>query len=186
MARNAEQTRQKLLTAAAEEFGELGIAGARVDRIAAAADCNKAMIYTYFGSKDQLFDAVFTIEVTDRIGRIRFDPNDLPGYAGRLFDCFDQFPACLRLYTWYNLERPNGPSLHGIGQANAYRLARLEQAQRDGEVPKHYTAVEMLTLLRSIASTWALLSHSSLGVHAPAERERRREVVVDAVQRLVQ
>jgi AcrR family transcriptional regulator len=185
MARNAEQTRQRLLEAAAEEFSALGIAGARVDRIAQAAECNKAMIYTYFGSKDQLFDAVFTLEVADRIAEVTFDPTDLPSYAGRLFDCFDDRPTILRLYTWYNLERPGGPSLQAIGLANNSKLTRLQQAQDAGTVSDHYAAVELLTLVRSIAATWALLSHSSLGAFAPAERERRRHTVVDAVQRLV-
>ena len=35
------------------------MAGARVDRIAAAAGANKAMLYTYLGNKEQFFDAVF-------------------------------------------------------------------------------------------------------------------------------
>ncbi|HEY3483203.1 MAG TPA: TetR family transcriptional regulator, partial [Streptomyces sp.] len=50
--RDAAETKRRLLAAATEEFAERGIAGARVDRIAAAAGCNKAMIYSYFGSKD--------------------------------------------------------------------------------------------------------------------------------------
>src|SRR2546427_7100221 len=35
------------------------LAGARVDRIAELAGCSKALIYDYFGNKDQLFDAVY-------------------------------------------------------------------------------------------------------------------------------
>ena len=57
--RDAEATRQRLITAARAEFAEHGIAGARWDRIAAAANANKAQIYHYFGSKDRLFDAVW-------------------------------------------------------------------------------------------------------------------------------
>ena len=185
MARNAEQTRQRLLTAASEEFAALGIAGARVDRIAVAADCNKALIYTFFGSKDQLFEAVFAAEVTDRIGQVTFDPIELPDYAGRLFDCFAARPDTLRLYIWYNLERPGGPSLLAIGQGNKSKVALLEKAQAGGLVSDHYAAVELLTLIRSIASAWALLSHSSLGATATAERVRNRHTVVDAVQRLI-
>ncbi|HEX9554719.1 MAG TPA: TetR family transcriptional regulator, partial [Streptosporangiaceae bacterium] len=45
MARNAEDTKKRILAAATEEFTEHGIAGARVDRIAAAANSNKAMLY---------------------------------------------------------------------------------------------------------------------------------------------
>ena len=185
MARNAEQTRQRLLDAAAQEFAAFGIAGAKVERIATDAGCNKAMIYTYFGNKEELFNTVFVVEVADRLRAVAFDPVDLPDYAGRLFDCFDEFPYAVRLYNWYNLERPGGPALASIGLANENKLGRLEQAQADGLVAKHYNPIEMLTLLRSIAATWATLSHSSLGPYAPHERDRRRYCVVDAVQRLV-
>ena len=54
-----EATRQRIMDAAASEFAERGIAGARVDRIVAAAQSNKAQLYQYFGSKELLFDAVF-------------------------------------------------------------------------------------------------------------------------------
>jgi AcrR family transcriptional regulator len=37
-------------------------AGARVDCIAASANANKQLIHAYFGSKDQLFDAVLIKE----------------------------------------------------------------------------------------------------------------------------
>jgi hypothetical protein len=36
---------------------------ASVNRIAAAASANKAILYTYFGNKEQLFDAVFAAMV---------------------------------------------------------------------------------------------------------------------------
>ncbi|HEX9554197.1 MAG TPA: helix-turn-helix domain-containing protein, partial [Streptosporangiaceae bacterium] len=49
--RNAEDTKKRILAAATEEFTEHGIAGARVDRIAAAANSNKAMLYAYFGTR---------------------------------------------------------------------------------------------------------------------------------------
>ena len=63
MVRNAEDTKRRILAAATEEFTKYGIAGARVDRIAAAARSNKAMLYAYFGNKEQLFDAVFSNSV---------------------------------------------------------------------------------------------------------------------------
>jgi AcrR family transcriptional regulator len=59
--RDAARTKQRLLDAACDEFAEYGIAGGRVERIAAAAGCNKALIYAYFDSKDALFDAAFAV-----------------------------------------------------------------------------------------------------------------------------
>jgi AcrR family transcriptional regulator len=46
------QTTRRIFNAAVVEFAAEGIAGARVDRIAANADSNKALIYSYFGNKD--------------------------------------------------------------------------------------------------------------------------------------
>lgn len=51
------ESRQVILTAARDEFGEHGFAGARVGRIAQRAGLNKQLIYYYFGSKSGLFAA---------------------------------------------------------------------------------------------------------------------------------
>ena len=56
--RNPEATRSKLLTAARREFANSGLAGARVDEIAARAGVNKQLVYHYFGDKDALYLAV--------------------------------------------------------------------------------------------------------------------------------
>jgi AcrR family transcriptional regulator len=48
----------RIFTAALAEFAARGVAGARVDRIAASAGLNKAMLYYHFGSKDRLYRAV--------------------------------------------------------------------------------------------------------------------------------
>ncbi len=53
-----ERTRAEILRAAILEFGEKGLAGARIDAIAAATKTSKRMIYYYFGSKDGLYLAV--------------------------------------------------------------------------------------------------------------------------------
>ena len=56
--RNPVNTRKKLLTAARREFAKSGLAGARVDEIAARAGVNKQLLYHYFGDKDTLYLAV--------------------------------------------------------------------------------------------------------------------------------
>jgi TetR/AcrR family transcriptional regulator len=56
--RNPAATRKKLLTAARREFAGSGLAGARVDEIAARAGVNKQLVYHYFGDKDALYLAV--------------------------------------------------------------------------------------------------------------------------------
>ena len=56
--RDPEQTRRGILDAAFAEFAAKGLAGARVDEIAARTRTTKRMIYYYFGSKEGLYAAV--------------------------------------------------------------------------------------------------------------------------------
>ena len=53
-----ERTQANILEVAEAEFGEKGLAGARIDEIAAATRTSKRMIYYYFGSKEGLYLAV--------------------------------------------------------------------------------------------------------------------------------
>jgi AcrR family transcriptional regulator len=53
-----ERTRADILRVAEVEFGEKGLAGARIDEIAEATRTSKRMIYYYFGSKEGLYLAV--------------------------------------------------------------------------------------------------------------------------------
>jgi TetR/AcrR family transcriptional regulator len=53
-----EESRAAILHAAASEFAEHGIAGARTDAIARAAGVNKALLYYYFKDKETLYGAV--------------------------------------------------------------------------------------------------------------------------------
>ena len=57
-ARNPEDSRDRILQAARQEFAAHGLGGARVDRISEQAGINKRMLYHYFGNKDDLFAAV--------------------------------------------------------------------------------------------------------------------------------
>jgi len=53
-----EESRAAILKAAAQEFAEHGIAGARTDAIAREARVNKALLYYYFKDKETLYGAV--------------------------------------------------------------------------------------------------------------------------------
>jgi len=182
--RDAERTKRLLLEAAAKEFAQHGIAGARVDRIAASAKVNKAMIYSYFGNKDQLFDTVFSAVVVNSVERVPFDATDLPEYAGRLFDSFEENPDTLRLTNWYQLERPAGAPLAAIVASNKTKLTQLQKAKDAGLLPERYTPVELLALVRAAAMSWFTMT-PELGASAPKSRRRRRAVVVDAVRRIL-
>lgn len=56
--RDAERTKKDIIAAAMAEFTEFGDTGARIDRIAERAGANKALIYSYFGNKEDLYAVV--------------------------------------------------------------------------------------------------------------------------------
>jgi AcrR family transcriptional regulator len=181
---DAAETRRRLLDAATEEFAARGIAGARVDRIAAAAGCNKALIYVYFGSKDELFDAVFDALVVRTVSEVPIDPDDLAGYAGRLFDGYVAHPEVARLATWFRLERAGDrPPLKALTAAHEEKVAAVEAAQRAGRLPTRFGAGELLSLVVAIAAMWVSLT-AEFG--ETAELAVRRKTVTDAVTVLLE
>ena len=79
--RNAEATKERILDAALAEFSAYGIAGARVDRIARTAKCNKNLIYIYFEDKEALFEELIRSAVAplmDQFSRIAAAPDLSP------------------------------------------------------------------------------------------------------------
>ncbi|WP_086662951.1 TetR family transcriptional regulator [Lentzea kentuckyensis] len=147
MARDKEATKAKLLEAALTEFATHGIAGARVDRIAAKAGCNKAMIYAYFGSKEELFDEVLKIQIAMVLEATPITPDDLPGYAGRLFDTYERQPELLRLAGYHRLENGFEAINKAEAEAHVMKVAAIEEAQRDGRLPSDFGAEELLSLV---------------------------------------
>lgn len=81
------ETIHRIIRAARWEFSESGIAGARMEKIAARAGVTKQLLYHYFDSKKHLFSAVLD-ERTDRIFSgllgIDLDP-EMPEHALRAF-----------------------------------------------------------------------------------------------------
>jgi AcrR family transcriptional regulator len=56
--RDPVATKAAIVAAALEEFAELGLAGARIDKIASVARVNKALLYYYFESKEHQYQGV--------------------------------------------------------------------------------------------------------------------------------
>ncbi len=173
----------RILAAATEEFAARGIAGARVSRIADEAQCNKAMLYAYFGNKDGLFDAAYTASVDAYLDEVGFDAEDLPAYAGRVFDYFEAHPDHLRLSIWYRLERPEGAPLEAILAVNQNRLDELQRGQRQRVVPRQFSATSLLSLIQAIATSWSSMN-PEYGATLPNEAVRRRAVVM-AVKKIL-
>lgn len=184
--RDSEAAKARLLQAATDEFAACGIAGARIDRIGAAAKVNKAQIYTYFGNKDQLFDIVMDLHVTRILDEVPFTPDDLPGYAGKLFEYLIANPHQLRLATWNSLERTgHGPGPVRLAASMEQKTAAIAQAQADARVPRAFTAEDLLTFVLALASAWTPTSAMAPGGLDEAVLRSHRGAVVEAVRRLV-
>lgn len=190
--RDSESAKARLLKAATDEFAAYGIAGARIDRIGAAAQVNKAQIYTYFGNKDQLFDIVMDTHVARILDQVPFTPEDLPGYAGRLFDFLNANPHQLRLATWNRLERSGSGTGAERGPGPAQLTASMRQkteaitlAQAAGQVPGAFGADDLLTFVLALASAWTPDSAMTPAAPEASAPHSHRDAVVEAVRRLV-
>ncbi|MEU3985792.1 TetR family transcriptional regulator [Streptomyces sp. NPDC026672] len=149
MRHDSTATRVRLLDAAFDEFVRVGFAGARVDRIAAAASANKQAIYAYFGSKEALFDAVLADRMTFLADLAPFTPQDLPGYTGALFDALTAEPGLLRLTQWKALERPEVSQLER--EAHITKAAEITHAYGAGAE----AGMDVFMLVVAAAQAWA-------------------------------
>jgi AcrR family transcriptional regulator len=148
---DSEKTRTKLLDAALDEFVEHGFAGGRVDRIARAAGANKQAIYAYFDSKEGLFDAVLDRRLTQLADEVPITPDDLPGFALRLYDYLCAHPEYSRMILWKRLEHRDPTA----DELDAFRR-KLEGIDAASAIPHdNYSAINVLLLVMSMASSWA-------------------------------
>ena len=184
--RDGERSKQRLLAAATTEFAAHGIAGARVDRVAAAAQVNKAQMYGWFGSKDGLFDAVFALHLTRIVDVVPFTPQDLPGYAVSLYDSYLSDPELVRLASWYRLERvPSGPLLAAHPKLTDAKYEGIAQGQAHGWVVDGLRPDDVYALVIALAGTWSPISATSAASRTDDETEhdRRRSALREVVQR---
>ena len=154
MAYDASATRQRILTAARDEFAAHGVAGARVDRIAAAAQANKRAIYDYFGDKEALFSVVLEREMIHCAEFVPLDGDDLGEYARNLVEYQAENPHFLRLLMWEALEF-EGAQIPGREVRTAKYLARAERISEAGHAPER--ARELLFFAMAL-SNWGLVA----------------------------
>jgi len=175
-------TSRRILEAAADEFADRGIAGARIDRITATARTNKAQVYGYFGSKEGLFDAVIADRAGQLMAAVKFDADDLPGSAVAMYDENLRNPQLVRLLTWLRLERrPEGE----LGEATDHgsKLAEIARAQGAGRV-RDGDPFDLFALVLSMAFAWSAASVVyAASADDPAEdHARRRTLLAECVR----
>ncbi|WP_460061499.1 TetR family transcriptional regulator [Streptomyces sp. YKOK-I1] len=182
----ADSTRERIVTAARDEFARHGIAGARVDRIAKQARTSKERVYAYFRGKEALYAHVSARELALVAEATPMDPADLPGYAGRLFDHFTVArPDHHRLIAWGRLELAGTAA--PVQATVTRKVEQLREAQRAGLLDPAWDPVDILALVNQIATTWA--TQTEIGAVAAEKAadpslDARRSALVGAVERL--
>lgn len=132
----ATATRQRILDAALGEFAAKGLAGARVDEIAARAGANKRMLYAHFGSKEELWLVV--LEGAYAAKRAEERAVEVEGLAPA--------EAMARLVAFnlrYTARHPEFVAL--LNQENLHRAAYLRRSE---DVPALYSP--LLEALRGV------------------------------------
>ena len=157
---DVDTTRDRILTAATDEFAQYGIAGARIDRIARRAKTSKERLYAYFRSKQQLYRFVADRELAAMTEATRMDATDLPGYAGRVHDYFMANPDHLRLMHWNLLEvteaeATGDPFRESVRQTVRSGIEQLSQAQAAGHLDPAWDPIDIMVLVNQIALAWA-------------------------------
>ena len=183
MTRNAEASKERILEAAFAEFAAYGVAGARVDRVAATAGCNKNLIYIYFQDKDSLFKTVLMRQLARIAADLPFTAEDLPGYAVRAFDYAMEHPDLMRLMAWFSLEQgaQSGPERRASFDA---KVAALVSAQESGALGQAFPPRFLVTAVMALATAWSAANPFGYVLDPDASRNRSalREAVSDAVR----
>lgn len=160
MAWDTERTKQLLLDAGTQEFSAHGLAGARIDRIAATAGVNKERIYQYFGKKEEFFGAVLESELTQVMDAVSLEGTGVEAvvdYAGRIFDYQREHPALPRLMFWEGMEL-GAP----VAEESRARRCRRKIDNLTRAIPgiDRQDAREMLLTILTLVDSWEVLPNA--------------------------
>ena len=197
-----DQTRRDILRAATEEFAGKGLAGARIDEIAAATRTSKRMIYYHFESKEALYIAVLEAAYR-RIRAIEAElhledlaPEDaLRKLVAFTFDYQHDNEPFIRLVMNENMHRgeylARSSIIQDLNVPAIDAVSRVYQRGLDAGVFRR--DVDPIDLHMSISAlcffnvanrhTFALIFKSDM--ESPAALRRRRDSIVEMIVRFV-
>jgi TetR/AcrR family transcriptional regulator len=197
--RQPEASRDAILQAALAEFAQEGLAGARMDAIAASASVNKALLYYYFHDKESLYGAVldrFFLRLTERV------MSELDGaaprgerilrYACAHFDCVAESPHYARLFQGELMSAGRGGSPHVTRIAESYIrpiAMRVSELLQQGTASGEFRQVDPFQFAPSIAAInvhYFVIAPVARVLfnrdpYAPAAIRQRRAAVLDFV-----
>ncbi|MFG3690588.1 TetR family transcriptional regulator [Micromonospora sp. NPDC047740] len=178
----ADQTRERVLQAALEEFGAKGYAGARTAGIAARAGVNQQLISYYFGGKQGVLDELRRRWRERQASLTPAGRSFDESFAGYLDDTLDNADWS-RLVIWRSLgDSPDAgaPGHREQKAGTAEAIASIRRRQAAGELTDVVEAEFILLLSHVLAFAPVALPQfveAILGVkpHSAEYRQRCRE-----------
>jgi TetR/AcrR family transcriptional regulator len=194
--RNSAGTRASILEAAGRIFAEAGLAGARIDAIAAAAGINKAMLYYYFNSKDGLYRAVLerNVEEFHKLGDEVLSGQGTAGsivlrYVSNHFSFIGARPYYAPLFQ--RLIMAGDPSVERIVKKHFVPLSQklialIKRGVQSGEfrdLDARHTAISLVALTVFYFNAAPMARRmGNIDVFDPAEQARRKEEVLKFIR----
>jgi TetR/AcrR family transcriptional regulator len=157
-----EESRAAILQAAAKEFAEFGVAGARTDTIAREAGVNKALLYYYFQDKETLYGAVLDDAFAGlKKAVFKVLDSDLPprekitAYAGSYFDFIASNQLYPRLMQREMMRAREGQSEHILKLVKNYVqpiFVRVSEVIKEGIAAREFRPVNPAHFVTSMVA----------------------------------
>ena len=194
-----EESRAAILQAAAREFAEHGIAGARTDAIAREAHVNKALLYYYFEDKETLYGAVLDDAFAGLKNRVFevLDQDLVPrdkilAYAGTYFDFIASNQLYPRLMQREMMRAREGETQHFEKMVKAYIqpiFIRVSQVLQEGIAqgdfrpvkPEHFVPSIVAMIVFYFSSAPMMQKIVGFNPLTPQRVAERRAAVLDFI-----
>ena len=152
--RNPEQTQQRILEAALEEFAAKGFAGARVDVIARRARINKRMLYHYFEDKEGLFREVLRRKIAERSAWLAQAPEEPAERLPAWFRLACRDREWIQLLEWEALQWGEKKVIDEERRLELVQAAveRVRQQQAKGLLPPELDAGQLLLSMMALTA----------------------------------
>ncbi|NMO57864.1 TetR family transcriptional regulator [Actinoplanes sp. TBRC 11911] len=185
-----EATRERILRAAVEELLAYGAAGARVNRIAQSAHASKERLYAYFPNKEALYAAAVTKVVSTVTSDADLTADDLPGYAGRLFDVFLVHPEYARINDWLDEQHGNIPDAdEHRARVLQPKVDEIRRGQQMGLIDPTWHPVDLINVIiqitRGMAVPGRMIEELGRRNDRTSTPETRRRVLIETIARLI-
>ncbi|MBE2225476.1 MAG: TetR/AcrR family transcriptional regulator [Anaerolineae bacterium] len=187
---NPELSQAKILESAQSLFIERGFAGTSMSAIAKDSGVTQSMIHHYFGSKEELWQAVKKEAYDEYLAHqqqlIDLDNDDIDTFIEdslrSRFTFFMENPRTARLLSWLQImEDPTG--METGQEIGRQLLAKIRQAQADGQIRNDLEPESILSMSIALTTHWFQSRHyiENLTGASPEDRGTSDAAYLDAI-----